>query len=62
MDRDKQSADEHTRRTTKLTLEGVRLGGSTGPAGSLYMDPMTYILRDFEINDDLPDAVRMKVA
>ncbi len=62
MDRDKLSPDEQTRRTTKLTLEGVRLGGSTGPAGSLYMDPMTSVLRDFEFEDDRPQETRMKVA
>jgi twinkle protein len=62
MDRDKLHIDEHVRRTTFLTLEGVRLGGSTGPAGRLYMDPVTHKLRDFETNDDIPEASRMKVA
>ncbi len=66
MDRDKLSPDEHVRRTTKLTLEGVRLGGSTGPAGLLYMDPMSQTLRDYEPQDDMNDNLygkeRMKVA
>jgi twinkle protein len=65
MDRDKLHPDEHVRCTTKLTLEGVRLGGSTGPAGLLYMDPMTRCLRDYEPMDDTNDNFgkdRMKVA
>lgn len=56
MDRDKLSIDETTRRTTHLTLEGVRLGGLTGPAGALYMDAMTDCLRDLEYNDNFPES------
>lgn len=55
MDRDKLHSDEHVRRTTTLTLEGVRLGGSTGPAGRLYFDPMVYRLRDYEEADSFDD-------
>jgi twinkle protein len=67
MDRDKLHPDEHVRNTTKLTLEGVRLGGSTGPAGLLYMDPMSKVLRDYEPMDDVNDnsgygRERMQVA
>jgi twinkle protein len=65
MDRDKLHPDEHVRRTTKLTLEGVRLGGNTGPAGHIYMDPMTSKLMDktdeSEVNHDY-GSERMKVA
>ena len=61
MDRDKLHPDEHVRRTTKLTLEGVRLGGSTGPAGNLYLDPMTAKLRDHEIEDDFNDNTKDRI-
>lgn len=61
MDRDKLNANEQVRRTTFLTLEGVRLGGKTGPAGRLVMDDITGKLRDFEVTDDLPPAERIKL-
>lgn len=47
MDRDKLHIDDTVRRTTFLTLEGVRLGGFTGPAGRLYLNPVSSRLEDF---------------
>lgn len=62
MDRDKMSPDERTRRTTKLSLEGVRLGGQTGPAGEVYMNPMTAKLEELTFEQRYPTDERMKVA
>jgi len=51
LERDKKSHDEITRRTTLMMVEKVRLGGHTGPAGSLYFDPFTGKLRDIHDRD-----------
>lgn len=51
LERDKIHADESIRRSTYPTLEGVRLGGNTGPAGRLYLDPVTSVLKEWEVLD-----------
>lgn len=61
MERDKLSPDERTRRTTHLLLEGVRLGGQTGPAGNIYLDPMTARLRELEYQEKFEEE-RIKVS
>lgn len=44
LERDKVHADEEERLKTYLTVEKVRLGGRTGPAGYAYFDRNTYTL------------------
>jgi twinkle protein len=55
LDRDIKAADEQTRNTTYLTVNKNRGGHETGPAGKLYFDPDTYILK--EIEDDGPNGL-----
>lgn len=62
MERDKTHPDENIRRQTRITVEGVRLGGQTGPGGILFLDNMTYRLRDYDNLNDMPTDERFKVA
>lgn len=61
MARDTLHSDPNVRNTTFLTLEGVRLGGSTGPAGRIYMDSVSHTLRDINDNDDYTPTLRLQV-
>lgn len=58
MDRDKTHSDPIIRNTTYLTLEGVRLGGQTGPAGSVTMDPETRKLKEYRPEDQLDQPIK----
>lgn len=46
LNRDKLAATEKERNTTYLMIEKNRFGAVTGPAGSLYFDLPTFMLRD----------------
>lgn len=53
--RDLTADSEIERNTTHLVVEKARLGGNTGPAGSLVFDKSTYTLREVE----KVDAIRV---
>jgi len=46
--RDKEHANEHTRRTTFFSIEKARAGGNTGPAGYAIFDKEVMQLKDVE--------------
>jgi twinkle protein len=46
LSRDLTADDPITRNTTSLTVEKNRHGSTTGPAGALYFDPLTFMLSD----------------
>lgn len=56
LERDKMALAENVRNTTYLMLEGVRLGGQSGPAGAVVMDRMSGKLKEakIEIEERLP--------
>jgi twinkle protein len=48
LSRDHLAANEHERNRTYLTVSKNRFGSTTGPAGSLYFDPRTFIVADYK--------------
>ncbi len=61
LDRDVKAADELTRNTTYLTVNKNRGGHETGPAGRLYFDPNTYILKEIEEHPNMPPVEPGKI-
>lgn len=61
LDRDVKAADETERNTTYLTVNKNRGGHETGPAGRLYFDPQTYILKEIEEHPNMPPVEPGKV-
>ncbi|RUP39313.1 MAG: toprim domain-containing protein [Acinetobacter sp.] len=53
LNRDLISGNETDRNTTYLIVEKARLGGKTGPAGSLVFDTDSYTLREKEREDEI---------
>lgn len=63
--RDLLSPDENTRREMKLKVAKNRYSGRTGPAGSLFFNPNTYTLSEFDegySNDNSPGRNQEMVA
>lgn len=46
LDRNPEATDDMERNTTRLTIQGNRFSGRTGPAGQLLFDPLTYKIRE----------------
>lgn len=53
LNRDKLAVSEKERNTTHLLIEKNRFGATTGPAGSLFFDRSTFVLRDEQQTDGL---------
>lgn len=48
LDRNKLAETEDERNTTYLTLEKNRFAGNTGPAGKLFFDRFSFMIKDFD--------------
>lgn len=52
LDRNQEAEDDMERNTTKLTIQGNRFAGKTGPAGKLLFDPITYTIAERVMADE----------
>ena len=51
LSRNIEADDQDERNTTKLLVRGNRFAGTTGPAGHLYFDPKTYVLKEMTADE-----------
>lgn len=51
LSRDIEAEDQDSRNTTKLLVRGNRFAGTTGPAGHLYFNPDTYVLKEMTADE-----------
>lgn len=57
LDRDPEAATAEERNTTRLMIKKNRFGATTGPAGALFFDPGTFIVKEKELHkleEELP--------
>lgn len=54
LSRDLKASNQTIRNTTQLMCSKNRFAGKTGPAGSLYFNPDTYVLSEVMEQDELP--------
>jgi twinkle protein len=59
LERDLTATNSNDRNTTKVTILKNRYGAQTGPAGSLYFDPSTFIIRELtKADEEVPPPQR----